>query len=334
MDNNKLKAAIVGIGEMGWNHLRVFKTIKDVEVVGVADTNKETVERAEKEYGVRAYADFNKLLSEQTPDIVSIAVPTALHKDIAIAAIKRGINVLVEKPIALDEKEAEEIISAARENNVKLVVGHIERFNPAVIELKKRLNAKELGEIYKIDVERIGPFPKRVLDIGVIIDLSVHDIDIIHFLTGTSPERLYAEAQQKIHNVHEDSVVALLRYPHDLIAVLNINFLSPAKIRRISIFGKKGMFRVDYLNQSLKFFENPSYSGANEKNGDPWNISEGKVRNIDIVKKEPLLSELEAFVDCVKNDKPAPVSGEDALEALRLANLLKKSAQSEEKIKA
>ena len=130
MDNNKLKVAIVGIGEMGWNHLRVFKTIKDVEVVGVADTNKEIVERAEKEYGVRAYVDFNKLLSEQKPDIVSVVVPTAVHRNIAIAAIKRGINVLVEKPIALDEAEAKEIISAARENNVKLMVGHIERFNP------------------------------------------------------------------------------------------------------------------------------------------------------------------------------------------------------------
>ncbi len=323
-----VRAAVIGIGEMGWSHLRVYKTMPSVSVVGVADINKQALERAKREYNVPAYEDVEELLSRKKPGLVSIVVPTALHSRAALAAMRRGVHVLVEKPIAIDENEAEEMIAAAKKHNVKLMVGHIERFNPAVRELKKRLEANELGDIYKIDVERIGPFPQRVVDTGVINDLSVHDLDIIRFLTGAVPIRMYAETQQKIHGTHEDSVVALVRYPNDLIAVLNINFLSPQKIRRISIFGQKGMFRADYLHQTLDFYRNPSYSEQAAKNRNSWQISEGKAKAVSIQKKEPLLAELEAFVAAVRGLIRVPVTGEDGLTVLRLANLLKQSADS------
>ena len=205
------------------------------------------------------------------------------------------------------------------------MIGHVERFNPAVIELKKRLS--ELGQIYKIDVERIGPFPNRIADVGVIIDLSVHDLDIIGYLLDSEPISISAKTQQLLHQKAEDSVVAMLKYPDEILATLNINYLSPTKIRQLSVFGKRGMFRVDYLHQDLYFCENPSYDEEAEKKGSLWGVSEGHMKKIDVDKKEPLLVEIEAFVSCVQDDEKPAVSGSDGLKALKLANMLKRSSE-------
>jgi len=318
-----LKAAVIGIGVMGKNHVRVVNSLENVELVALADSDEELLKETAEQYDVKSFSDYKELLNNEELDMVSVVVPTKLHKEVALAAIEKGLHVLIEKPIALDEKDAEEIITAAKKKNVKIMIGHIERFNPAVIELRKHL--KDAGEIYKIDVQRIGPYPGRVTDIGVITDLSVHDLDIITFLLNEMPVRIYAETQQKIHT-KEDSVVALLTYPNELVAVLNINFISPTKIRQLNIFGTKGMFRVDYLNQTLKFVQNPSYSDDMEKNGSAWKVSEGKTTDIEVNKKEPLLAEYEAFADSIINNNPSPCSGEDGLTALKLANMLKKSA--------
>ena len=229
-------------------------------------------------------------------------------------------HVLLEKPIASTEEEAREIIACAEKNKVKLMIGHIERFNPAIIELKKRLC--ELGEIYKIDVQRIGPFPGRITDVGVIVDLSVHDIDVINYLLNHHPTRLYAEAQQKLHPHHEDSVTALLRYGNEVTATLTVDYLSPTKIRQIQVFGKKGMFKVNYLDQELYFYENPGYSV------DSWDtVVEGDMRKINIPKKEPLAAEIDSFLSCIQGNSEPSVSGDHGLQVLKIAHLLLQSAR-------
>lgn len=314
-----MKVAVIGVGSMGQNHARIYSTLDTVELVAVADANLKTAELVAKRYNCKAYDNYINLLHNEEIDALSIAVPTNLHREVALEVLNKKKHVLLEKPIATSEQEAMEIINCAQKNNVKLMIGHIERFNSAIIEMKKRLG--ELGEIYKIDVQRIGPFPPRITDVGVIIDLSVHDLDIISYLINLYPTKIYAETQKKLHPLHEDSVIALLKYGNEIIATLNVNYLSPTKIRQLQIFGKRGMFQVNYLDQDLYFYENLGYSSDN------WSsVIEGDIKKINIHKKEPLLAEIESFCECIKNNTPPPVSGEEGLNALKFAHQLIKSA--------
>lgn len=319
-----MKVAVIGVGSMGENHARIYTHYEDVKLVAVADNNLEHAEKVARRYNTKAYLHYQEMLECEEIDAVSIAVPTKLHYEVAMYSLNKKKHVLLEKPIATSESEAEEIIACAKKNNVKLMIGHIERFNTAVLELKKRLEKGELGEIYKIDVQRIGPFPLRIADVGVIIDLSVHDLDIIDYLFGMNPTRIYAETQQKLRSDHEDSVTALLRYGNEIQAVLNINYLSPTKTRQLKVFGKKGMFKVNYLDQILYFYENTGFGS------DDWNsVTEGDMKKIKFPKKEPLQLEINSFISCIKNDTTPPVTGEHGLKVLKIANLLLKSAREQ-----
>jgi len=304
------------------NHARVYADMEEVQLLAVADSNAEIAQKVAKKYNAKAYADFRNLLDDETIEAVSIAVPTSMHKEVALAALQKKKHVLLEKPIALTEQEAQEIIACSIQNKVKLMIGHIERFNPAVRELKRRLHRGDLGQIYKIDVQRIGPFPVRITDVGVITDLSVHDLDIISYLFGHEPVRLYAETQQRLHPHHEDSVTALISYHNQALAVLNINYLSPTKTRQLKVFGKRGMFEVNYLTQDLYFYENKAFGS------DDWNsVSQGDMTLINLPKKEPLQVEIEEFIQCILQDTEPPVTGEQGLQILKLAHLLFQSAQ-------
>lgn len=317
-----IKVAVIGVGSMGQNHARIFFHSDNTSLVAVADPYHEQVEKVARHYNTKPYLRYQDLIDNEDIDAVSIAVPTGLHKEVALYTLERGKHVLLEKPIASTEKEAQEIIEKAKKQNLKLMIGHIERFNPAIQELKIRLQRGELGEVYKIDVQRIGPFPNRISDVGVIIDLSVHDLDIIDYLIEDSPMRIYAETQQRLHPEHEDSVTALLRYSRGALAVLNINYLSPTKTRQLKVFGKKGMFLVNYLDQELYFYENKSFAS------DTWeSVTEGDMKKITITKKEPLQVEIESFIDCIKNNNPPAISGEHGLALLRTAQAILKSAR-------
>ncbi len=314
-----MKIAVIGVGSMGQNHARVLFNLDEAQLAAVADMDIISAQKIAQKYNVKAYKDYKEMLDLEEIDAVSIAVPTRFHKDVAIYALEKGKHVLLEKPIASNEVEAQEIIACARRNNCKLMIGHIERFNPAIQELKKRV--EELGEIYKIDVQRIGSFPARIADVGVIVDLSVHDIDIVNYLLNSRIKRIYAEKQQKLHASHEDSVTALITYTNDVLAVLNINYLSPTKTRLLKVFGKKGMFLVNYLEQELFFYENSGFSSTD------WNsVREGDMHKITIAKKEPLVAEIEAFVRCIRENCEPDVNGEHGLEVLKTAQTIHKSA--------
>ena len=174
-----LNAAVIGVGAMGKNHARIYFDIDNINLLAVADTDEKKAKNIAKKYGCKAYTDYKEMLSNESLDIVSVAVPTQMHKEVAFDAIKKGINVLIEKPIAPSVKEGKEIIDFAEGKNVKLMIGHIERFNPAIIELKRRLAENELGKVFKIDINRIGTFPNRIRDVCVVNDLAVHDLDLI-----------------------------------------------------------------------------------------------------------------------------------------------------------
>jgi UDP-N-acetylglucosamine 3-dehydrogenase len=315
-----LRVAVIGVGAMGRHHARVFAELPDVELVGVVDADAATAAAVARQHGGRAYTDYRSLFDEQRPDAVTVAVPTVDHLDVASQAIARGIHLLIEKPIAHTIEQGEQIIAGAERAGVRLMVGHIERFNPAVIALKDRLARGELGRVFQIDARRQGPFPARVKDVGVVIDLAVHDLDIMRYISGAEVVRLFAETEQRIHGSREDLLSGLVRLSDGCVGSLTINWLTPTKIRELHVIGERGMFRVDYLTQDLYFFENATAAGGE------WDtlqvlrgVSEGQMIRYVVAKKEPLRAELEAFVAAIRGTQPVQVTGHDGLRALALA---------------
>ena len=321
-----INAAVIGVGSMGRNHARVYAEMDNVKFIAVADVDQTRLQMMADKYDVKIYTEYRKLLEKEKPDIVSIVVPTKDHKAVALDSFSAGAHVLIEKPIASSIEDAQEIINVAQAAKRKLMIGHIVRFNPAIRELKKLLDAGKLGRIFQIICRREGPFPERIRDVGVVVDLAPHDIDVIRYLSNSEPIRVYAETEQRIHTDHEDLLLATLRLKNGITAALNINWLTPAKIREMIVLGEKGMFRVDDLTQDLYFYENTLASN------EMWDslktikgVNPGTMVRYSIDRKEPLKLELAAFIDAVQNDLPTPVSGEDGLQALRVATALVRS---------
>ena len=240
---------------------------------------------------------------------------------------------LVEKPIAATVEEGERLIALAEKLGRQLMVGHIIRFNPAMQSLKQRLDAGELGKIFQVFCRRAGPFPARIRDVGVVVDLAPHDVDIMRFLTGMDPKRVYAETEQRIHTDHEDLLFGLLRFPSGVTGALEINWLTPTKIRETMVLGEKGLFKVNDLTQDLFFYENT------QAKGDLWpsiknirGVSEGSMTRFSIQRQEPLKAELKAFLNAVESGDAVPVSGQDGLEALRLSLALVESGKTHQVI--
>jgi UDP-N-acetylglucosamine 3-dehydrogenase len=329
-----IKVAVIGVGSMGRNHARVYSQLDKVKLVAVADCKTEIAEAVSGQYRARAYQDHSQLLKNERPDAVSIAVPTALHEQIAVEALEAGAHVLVEKPIAATLDGGKRMIEAAAYHHRRLMVGHIVRFNPAIQTLQRKLQAGELGRLYQIVCRRIGPFPARIRDVGVVVDLATHDIDLMRYLTGNDPVRVFAETERRIHTDHEDLILGLLRFPDGLTGALEINWLTPTKVREVLVLGERGLFRVDDLTQDLFFYENRY--GENEL----WSalqaikgVSEGSMIRYAIKRFEPLQAELQAFISAIKEHKPMPVTGEDGLAALELALALVKSGQTNQVVR-
>jgi UDP-N-acetylglucosamine 3-dehydrogenase len=317
-----LKVAVIGLGAMGRNHARVCADLAGATLVGVADLNGDAVEEVAHRCGTRGYTDYRRLLDTEKPDAVTIAVPTVHHLNVTMEAVCRGIHLLIEKPIAFSVAEGRQIIAAAEEMQVCLMIGHIERFNPAILALKAHLAAEELGRVFQIDARRQGPFPGRVQDVGVVIDLAVHDLDVMRYVTGSEVMRVYAETERRIHSTREDLLTGLVRLDDGTVGSLTINWLTPTKIRELYVTGEKGMFRVDYLTQDLYFFENASIPTEEWPFRVLRGVSEGRMIRHVVAKKEPLRIEQEGFLAAVRGDIPVPVTGNDGLKALELAQAI------------
>jgi UDP-N-acetylglucosamine 3-dehydrogenase len=235
----QLKVAVVGAGSMGMNHLRILNDLDDEQtrLVGVAETHEAALENATHHFHLAGYTDYRQMVEETHPDLVAVVVPTHLHFEVASYLLDRGVHVLVEKPITSTIDEALALVELARLRNVKLAVGHIERFNPAIIQLKRRLVAGELGQIFHLHARRLGPFPPRIRDVGVTLDLATHDIDVMRYLTDAEVEQVYAETQRHIHNTYEDLLLGILRFSNDAIGMLDVNWLTPTKVRELRITG-------------------------------------------------------------------------------------------------
>lgn len=312
---------------MGFNHARIYAEMDDVELVAVADPDPRACRRIFNTYRPQIYDNYLRLLDIERPDLVSVAVPTKLHVDVACEAMSRGVHVLVEKPLALTIEEGRVIIDAARRFGTKLSVGHVERFNPAIIELKRRLEREELGRIFQVRARRVSPFPGRIQDVGVILDMATHDIDVVRHLLGSDVDRVFAETARKAHATCEDLLSALLRFDNGVIGVLDVNWLTPAKVRQVSVLGEGGMYVTDYLTQDVYWYKNTPITDSWESLKVFRGAMEGDMVKIHLRKEEPLRAELVSFVSAVSEDREPEVNGTDALVAIDLSITLAESGR-------
>ena len=312
-----INCAVIGLGSMGRHHARNYFEIENANLVAVADID-ESRKKIVKDYGCKFYKDYKEMLKKEKIDVVSIAVPTYLHKEVAIDCIEKGINVLLEKPIADTVKNAKIIIDKVKEKKVKFMVGHVERFNPAVKKLKEIVKNKELGEITTIMARRVGLFPPQIKDTNVIIDLAIHDIDIFNYLLEDLPIQHHCLTGKALVTKREDYADLLLKYKNGTNAMLQVNWVTPIKIRLLNITGTKGYAELDYITQSLTLYKS-NYSKEFGDFDEVVRFSKPDKIELGIENKEPLKEELIHFLECVKENKEPDMKGEEALEALRIA---------------
>jgi len=291
-----VKVGVVGVGEMGQHHARLYSQL-DCELMGIADINFQRAKEIGKKYGTKYYRDYRELLDKV--EAVSIAVPTSLHKKVAMDFIRKGVHCLVEKPIASTLSEARKMVEEAKKNDVKLMVGHVERFNPAVIKLKELVEKNILGELLMLSVRRVGPFNPRIKDVGVIADFATHDIDIARYMVGKEPSNVYAKFGRAKHE-KEDHAVVVLDFGNTT-AVIEVNWLTPHKVRSLVATGTKSIAYLDYIEQKLELY------------GAEWK------KIPEIKKEEPLRLEIEHFLDCIKHDKKLLIDGEEGFRVLEIA---------------
>lgn len=292
-----IRVGVIGVGMMGRHHARIYSELSDYELVGIADRNLETAKKVGKKSKTSYYQYYEKLYNEV--DAVSIVVPTILHKQIALNFINRGVHCLVEKPIASTLEEAREMIEAAEKNNVKLMIGHVERFNPAVGKLKQMIDKGMLGKLILISTRRVGPFVHRIREVGIIIDSATHDIDIARYMVGKDPTNVFAKAGRVKHE-KEDHAIIVLDFD-DVVASIEVNWFTPHKVRTLVATGTEAIAYLDYIKQSLEIYS-----------------PEQKIAPT-IEREEPLKLELKHFLRCIENNERPLVNGREGLKVLEIA---------------
>ncbi len=316
----RLRLGLAGLGSMGRNHVRVISSHPETVLAAVAEPVPESLAAATQQTGARGFEDPLDMIASAELDAVVVAAPTTSHAPLAIAAVERSLPVLVEKPLAATMDEGLDIVAAARRNGVPVQVGHVERYNPAVLEMGRLLRAGWLSTIYSITSRRAGPFPARIRDVGVTVDLGTHDVDMLCWIAGERPVRVYAETAQRIHATHEDLTFGLMHFPSGATGFLDVNWLTPAKRRSLAVVGEEGMFELDYLTQKLTFtrsnIERPEIIGGFAT------TFTGDVAEIPVVTVEPLRAQLDEFVRVVRTGDTPYVSAEDGLWALGIATAL------------
>lgn len=292
-----IRVGVVGAGTMGQHHARIYAEL-GAKLVGIADLDLPQAEAIAKKYNTRPFPDYRELISRV--DAVSIAVPTSLHRQVALDFIRQGVHCLVEKPIASTSDEGRDIVQQAKQNQAKLMVGHIERFNPAVTRLKEIIDQGVLGELMIISTRRVGPFVPRIRDVGILLDIGSHDIDVARYLIGKEPVNFFCKAGKFKHQ-KEDHAVLVLDFGKTM-ASIEVNWFTPHKVRSLVATGSKGIAYLDYIEQSLVVHTGPE-----------------DTKVIEIQKAEPLKLELAHFLGCIENGRQPLVDGEDGLRTLQIA---------------
>lgn len=332
-DQKPLAVGVVGLG-FGANHARVLSRLQGVRLAAVCDTHEERLSDVARTYGSGAYKRYETMLQDEELDAVVVATPARLHEPVAQAAIAAGCAVLVEKPLAPTLAEGLRLAKAAAAAGVLLMPGHIERFNPALRALRERVLAGEIGRVVQLSARRTGAIRVPPADVNAAHDSALHDIDAMRFvLDGAECEQAFAGAQTGLVTPLENAIAGILRFePAGGLApvgILEVNWLSPRRLRDLSVLGENGLLVLDYAAQTLERFAAP------ESRSGPvvgWSLSRpgsaGLGASISIEPREQLVLELQGFVDAVRGRAPLEVTCEDALAALSIADALTTSART------
>ena len=315
-----IRVGVIGVGNMGQHHTRVLSLLKDVEMVGVSDINVDRGIDTASKYRVRFFEDYHDLLPHV--DAVCIAVPTRLHHSVGMACLQAGVHVLVEKPIAASIVEAESLVNAAAESQCILQVGHIERFNPAFQELSKVLKTEEL---LALEAHRMSPYSQRANDVSVVLDLMIHDIDLLLELASAPVVKLTATGSRASGSGYLDYVTATLNFANGIVATLTSSKVTHRKIRRIAAHCKNSLTEADFLNNEILIHRQTTAQCMTDY-GQVLYRQDGLIEKVYTSNIEPLHAELEHFVACVRGGHQPSVGGEQALKALRLASLIEQMA--------
>ena len=315
-----IRIGVIGVGNMGQHHTRVLSLLKDVELVGVSDINVERGIDTASKYRVRFFEDYRDLLAHV--DAVCVAVPTRLHHSVGMTCLQTGVHVLIEKPIAASIAEAESLVNAAAESHCILQVGHIERFNPAFQELSKVLKTEE---ILALEAHRMSPYSDRANDVSVVLDLMIHDIDLMLEITGSPVVKLTASGSRAANSGYLDYVTATLGFTNGIVATLTASKVTHRKIRRISAHCKNSQTEANFLNNEILIHRQTTANYRTDY-GQVLYRQDGLIEKVYTSNIEPLHAELEHFVGCVRGGNQPSVGGEQALKALRLASLIEQLA--------
>jgi hypothetical protein len=297
-----MRVGVIGVGIMGSNHARVFSDLPGARLVGVVDPDPKRRERVANAIGCRTFSNIDGLIADGV-DAVTIAAPTHLHQDIALTCIERGLHVMVEKPIASTVEEGRSIIAAARNAGVTLMVGHVERFNPTVEAIKEAIRNED---ILSIAITRVGPFPPRMSNVGVVIDLAVHDIDLIRWFTDSDIVEVQPQLSSAVAE-REDIALLQFRTASGVLAHINTNWLTPFKARNVTIATRDKYIMGDLLTRQVTecfgFQPDGSYS----------------MRHLSVGHAEPLRAELQSFANAIRNQQEPGVTGEEGVASLEIA---------------
>ncbi|RKR20337.1 Gfo/Idh/MocA family protein [Arthrobacter oryzae] len=324
-----LRVGLIGLGMMGRHHARVLRELPGVDLVAVADAFGDPHGVAG---GLTVLSSVEELIA-QGLDMAVAAVPTGMHEEVGLALAEAGIHTLVEKPIAASAPAGQRLVDAFAAKNLVGAVGHIERFNPALQSLRKRIEAGELGEVYQIATRRQGPFPSRIADVGVVKDLGTHDIDLTAWLAQSRFDSIFAHVTTRSGRPHEDMVAATGQLESGVITNHLVNWLSPMKERLTIVTGEKGAFVADTVTADLTFFENGTVATEWDSMAAFRGVSEGNMTRLAIAKPEPLRTEHEAFRDAVLGLRNDVVTMREGLDTLAVAEAVLESARTGQMVK-
>lgn len=318
-----LRAGLIGLGMMGRHHARVLRSLEGVELVAVADPGGDPYDARGP---LPVLPGVEELLAVGV-DLCVVAVPTIYHEPIGLALAAAGVHALIEKPLAPDVSAAARLTEAFESAGLVGAVGHIERYNPSLQNLRQRLEAGELGGIYQVVTRRQGPFPNRIADVGVVKDLGTHDIDLTAWVTQRDYTSVSARTAFKSGRAHEDLVAVVGQLDDGVVTNHLVNWLSPMKERVTIVTGERGCFVADTLTADLTFFANALVPTTWARLAEFRGVAEGDVIRYAIAKPEPLRSEHEAFRDAVLGKPSDVVTMRQGLRTVAVAEAVLESAK-------
>ena len=311
----KLNVAVIGTGFWGRNHARVYRELPSTELVGICDVNAERAKIVAEQFDAKAYTSSSRMLKNNEIEAVSICTwSTVLAKE-AFKALKAGKHVLVEKPMATNTRQAEQLIKTAEENALHLTVGFLMRFIPGLQHIRKAVEKKEIGELVCVSAKRVSQWPERIGDVGVVKDTAIHDIDVMRYISNESPTSVYAKTGSMRHRQFEDYAQLMLTYEDEKSAFIESNWLTPYKTRTLTVTGSDAIMRLDYITQDL------------------WIESAKESLQPRYPFQEPLKLELQHFAECITEKKKPVITGSDGLEALTIAEAALQSSARNRMIK-